>query len=47
MSRWDEWVGSDRIVELDNDGLKLQKILATKFATSEPKATETEKEVPN
>lgn len=28
MHRWDEWVNYDRIVELDQQGLMLQKKLA-------------------
>ena len=40
IRRWDEWVECSRIVEIDSDGLILQKKLATEYASTDSKATD-------
>jgi len=42
FQRWDEWVESNRIVELNSEGLNLQKKLSAEHASSEPKSDEKE-----
>jgi hypothetical protein len=38
--RWDEWVECSRLVQIDKEGLNLQKKLATEYASTDLKSNE-------
>lgn len=41
LSRWDEWVNFDRLVELDQEGLTLKKKLAAEHKSNDKDISQT------